>query len=165
VNTMIPSSMAMRSLLAATLLLLIPVFAFSQKQTDKEDQKITHQIIAMTRKYNAAWDTLDMNKVAEFHSNKTFRYFRHGSLAVGSNEEFRMVAPEWMKETKTLTAIEFNDPIVQVLSKDTAMIGFKGVAKVVLKDGKEELESGAATYLWQKIGKEWKIVNIHESKK
>jgi len=164
-NTMVPMSMGLRSLVAVAFLLLIPVFTFSQKQTDKEDQNIANEIIDMTRKYNGAWDTLDMNEVAKFHSNKSFRYYRHGSLAVGSNEEFRRVAPEWMKETKTLTEIEFNDPIVQVLSKDTAIIGFKGVAKVLLKDGKEELESGAATYVWQKIGKEWKIVNIHESKK
>jgi len=164
-NTMIPKSMTLKFLgVVVTFLLLIPVFTFGQKATGREDQKIADEIIAMTRKYNRAWDTLQMNEVAKFHSNKSFRYYRHGNLAVGSNEEFRRVAPEWMKETKTLTEIEFNDPVVQVLSKDTAIIGFKGVAKVVLKDGKDELESGATTYVWQKIDKEWKIVNIHESK-
>ena len=164
-NKIIFRSKTLNWLVVFTFLVLAPVFTYGQDRGDKDDQKLAKEIIAVTRKYLATWDTLDMIDVAKFHSNKSFRYYRNGSLAVGSNEEFKKMFSEWMKETKTLTGIEFNDPVVQVLSKDTVIIGFIGAAKVVLTNGKEELESGASTYVWQKINKEWKIVNIHESKK
>ena len=138
---------------------------FTLGQTDKERQKIAKEIIAITDKYNRTWDNLDMNEVAKFHSNKSFKYYRHGNLSVGSNEEFKKMYPQYMATIKTLETIEFNNPVVQVLSKNTVVIGFKGAAKVVLKNGREELDSNTGTYVWQKINKEWKIVNIHESKK
>jgi hypothetical protein len=75
------------------------------------------------------------------------------------------MAPQWMEEAKRLETIEFSDPVVQVLSKNIAVIGFKGIAKIILKNGKEELESNTDTYVWQKINNKWKIVHIHESTK
>lgn len=140
-------------------------FHFTYGQTNQDTQKIISEILAITKKYNKAWDSLNMNTVAKFHSDKSFRYYRYGTLAVSSNAEFKKMAPIWMEETKSLEAIEFTDPVVQVLSKDIAMISFKGTAKIIFKNGNEELDSNTATYLWQKENNEWKIVHIHESKK
>ena len=138
---------------------------FTYAQTDKETQKIVAEIRAITEKYNKTWNTLNMNTVAKFHSDSSFRYYRYGILAVSSNTEFKKMAPQWMGETKSLETIEFTDPVVQVLSNNIAVISFKGVTKIVLKNGNEELDSNMATYVWQKINNEWKIIHIHESKK
>ncbi len=70
-----------------------------------------------------------------------------------------------MEEAKSLETIEFSDPVVQVLSKNIAVIGFKGIAKIILKNGNEELDANTATYVWHKTNNQWKIVHIHESKK
>ena len=148
-------------------LIIITVFLFSTISCKQEvpEEAIAKEIVSLTKEYNGAWDKLNMENVAKFHSDSSFRYYRYGALAVSNNEEFRKMAPMWMEGIKNLEAVEFSDPVVQVLSENAAIISFKGVAKVVLKNGNEELESNTATYVWQKRNNEWKIVHIHESKK
>ena len=69
-----------------------------------------------------------------------------------------------MEGTKILQGIEFGDPVVQVLSKTTVIISFKAAARMVLKNGTEELDINTSTFVWQKTSGKWKIVHIHESK-
>jgi ketosteroid isomerase-like protein len=140
-------------------------FYFTHGQTEKEKKKIAEQILTLTKEYSHTWETLNMDAAANYHSDSTFKYYRYGTLAVSSNTEFKKMAPQWMEETKSLEIIEFSDPVVQVLSNNIAVLSFKGVAKIVLKNGKEELDAGTVTYVWQKINDKWKIVHIHESKK
>jgi hypothetical protein len=153
----------MKSLTIITFLFL--PFFLSCNQKNAPDEIIVKEILTLTKEYNGAWDKLNMETVAKFHSDSNFRYYRYGTLAVSSNAEFRKMAPEWMKETKSLETIEFSEPVVQILSNNIAVIGFKGAARAVLKNGTEEIDSGAVTYVWQKINNQWKIVHIHESKK
>jgi ketosteroid isomerase-like protein len=151
---------------AITILTFLSLLAFfSCKQKNNSGESILNTILARTKEYNATWDKLNMENVAKFHSDSSFRYYRYGILAANSNTEFRNMAPLWMEETKSLEGLEFSNPTVQVLSENTAIIGFKSVAKIVLKNGAEELDSNNATYVWQKMGNQWKIVHIHESKK
>ncbi len=140
-------------------------FHFTYGQTDKETQKIIKEILTITKKYNHTWEILNMDSAAKFHSDRSFRYYRYGKLSVGSNEEFKIRFPQFMQEIKSMKTIEFSNPVVQVLSKSTAVIGFKGLIKIFLKNGKEELDGGTVTYVWQKVNNEWKIVHIHESTK
>ncbi len=75
---------------------------FTFGQTAKETQKIVKEILAITKKYNHTWEIVNMNSAAKFHSDKSFRYYRYGSLAVSSNAEFKKMAPQWMEEAKRL---------------------------------------------------------------
>ena len=62
--------------------------------------------------------------------------------------------------------MEVSNPVVQILSKNAAVIGFTGVAKLVTKKNEVlDIGTGAYTYIWQKINNKWKIVHIHESAK
>ena len=63
-------------------------------QTDKETEKIVKEILTITDRYNQTWGTINMLKVAEFHSDSTFRYYRNMKLSVGSNEEFKKCIPK-----------------------------------------------------------------------
>lgn len=134
-------------------------------QTDKETKKIVEEIHAITQEYNQTWETINMLKVAEFHSDSSFRYYRNMKLSVGSNREFKQVYPQILKETKSFK-IKVENPVVQVLTKDAALIGFTAVAELITLDNKVlDIGTGAYTYVWKKIDGQWKIVHIHESAK
>ena len=134
-------------------------------QTDKETQKIVQEILTITEKYNQTWGTIDMNKVAEFHSDSSFRYYRNMQLSVGSNEEFKKLYPQYLKGTKSWT-IQIKNRVVQVLAENAAVIGFTGKATLISDDNKvSDVGTGAYTYVWKKTNGQWKIVHIHESAK
>jgi hypothetical protein len=70
-----------------------------------------------------------------------------------------------MKGTKSWT-IKISNPVVQVLSKNAALIGFTGVAELITTNNKVlDIGTGAYTYVWQKINDQGKLVHIHESAK
>lgn len=134
-------------------------------QTDKETEKIVEEILAITDKYNQTWGTINMLRVAEFHSDSSFRYYRNMKLSVGSNEEFKKVYPQILKGTKSFK-MKVENPVVQVLAKDAALIGFTALAELTTFDNKVlDVGTGAYTYVWRKIDGQWKIVHIHESAK
>ena len=134
-------------------------------QSEKETKKIVEEILAITDKYNETWETINMFKVAGFHSDSSFRYYRNMKLSVGSNDEFKKVYPEILKGTKRFT-MKVEDPVVQVLAKDAALTGFTAIAELITFDDKVlDIGTGAYTYVWKKIDGQWKIVHIHESAK
>ena len=134
-------------------------------QTEKESQQIVEQILFTTEKYNKAWETLDMENVAQFHSDGSFRYYRNMKLGVSSNDEFKKQMPKHMNALKSWK-IEVSNPVVQVLDRNAAVIGFTGKAEMVTKDNKvSDFGTGAYTYVWKKVNDEWRIVHIHESTK
>ena len=134
-------------------------------QSHEETQKITNEIIAITEKYNQTWETLNMNDVAKFHSDSSFRYYRNMKSSVASNDDFRKKMPLYLKEVKKWT-LTVNNYSVQVLSKDVAIISFTGVAELVNMDNKISDEgTGAYTYIWKKVNDQWKLVHIHECTK
>lgn len=153
----------MKSISIFTLIILASHITYGQ--TDKESEKIVEEIMAVTDKYNQTWGTIDMLKVAEFHSDSSFRYYRNMKLSVGSNDEFKKVYPQILKGTKSFK-MKVEDPVVQVLAKDAALIGFTAVAELITLDNKVlDVGTGAYTYVWKKIDGLWKIVHIHESAK
>ena len=132
-------------------------------QAELESKKIIEEIMAITEKYNQTWGTVDMNKVAGFHSDSSFRYYRNMKLAISSNEDFRKLMPQYFTGIKTWR-IEVIDPVVQVLSDNAAVIGFTGKAELITNEGTiTDSGSGAYTYVWQKNNGQWKLVHIHES--
>ena len=140
-------------------------FHFAYGQTGKEHQKIAEEILAITEKYNQTWETINMDMVATYHSDSSFRYYRNMHLSVSSNEEFKKMYPLYLKGTKSWT-LKVNNPVVQVLGQDAAVIGFTGKAELVSSDDKvSDGGTGAYTYVWKKINGEWKIIHIHESVK
>ncbi len=106
-----------------------------------------------------------MDNVAQFPSDNSLRYYRNMKLSVASNEEFKKLYTQIMKGTKSWK-IEVSNPFVQVLSKNAAIVGFTGLAKLVTNDNQVlDVGTGAYTYVWQRINEKWKIVHIHESAK
>lgn len=137
----------------------------SYGQSENETQQIISEILTVTDRYNKTWETVNMLKVAEFHSDSSFRYYRNMELSVGNNEEFRKMYPQILKGTKSFK-IQILNPVVQVLSLDAALIGFTAVAELITQDNKIlDIGTGAYTYVWKKIDGQWKIVHIHESTK
>lgn len=137
----------------------------SYGQSENETQQIISEILTVTDRYNKTWETVNMLKVAEFHSDSSFRYYRNMELSVGNNEEFRKIYPQILKGTKSFK-IQILNPVVQVLSFDSALIGFTAVAELITQDNKVlDIGTGAYTYVWKKLDGQWKIVHIHESAK
>jgi len=150
-------------LTSITLLIVYSHICFGQDVSETEE--IAREIQAITNEYNQTWETIDMHKVAEFHSDSTFRYYRNMKLSVSSNKEFRQVYPEILKGTKSFK-IKMENPVVQVLCKDAAIIGFTALAELITRDGKVlDVGTGAYTYVWKRINRQWKLVHIHESAK
>ncbi len=134
-------------------------------QNQKQTQKIIQEVLAMTDKYNRTWESLNMTNVAKFHSDKSFLYYRNMKLSDASNEAFKKGTVDLFKGTKSWKLKE-SEPVVQVLSKNAAVISFTGVAEIITLDNKIlDIGTGAYTYVWNKIKGEWKLVHIHESAK
>lgn len=144
---------------------LLTAYQFILGQTPNESQKIVDKILAITEKYNKTWETLNMEMVAKFHSDSSFRYYSNMKLVISNNADFKKLFPQYMSTTKSWK-IEVSNPVVQVLDENVAVIGFTGKAEMITTDNKvSDFGTGAYTYVWKKIDGEWKIVHIHDSTK
>jgi hypothetical protein len=75
------------------------------------------------------------------------------------------VYPQILEGTKRFK-MKIENPVVQVLAKDAALIGFTALAELITLYNKVlDVGTGAYTYVWKKMGYQWKIVHIHESAK
>jgi ketosteroid isomerase-like protein len=141
------------------------LFITSCKNNDSDSSVVKQQIIAVTSDYNKAWETLNVEKIAEFHSNQSFLYYWHGDLASKDNDHFRKLFPEILASTKEWSIKKTSEPIIQVMNKNAAIISFTLEAESIGLDGTKSKEMGALTYVWNKIDGKWKIVHIHDSPK
>ena len=106
-----------------------------------------------------------MDDVAKFHSENSFMYYRNMKLSDSSNAAFRINTVNIFKTTKSWKLKE-SEPVVQVLSKNAAVISFTGMAELITIDNKIlDIGTWAYTYVWNKIKGEWKLIHIHESAK
>lgn len=143
---------------------LLILFMISCTQSKRNDAQVRSEIIDITKKYNKAWETLNVDSIAEFHSDANFAYYWHGELASDNNEQFRKLFSSILSATKGWS-MKTAQPLVQVINENAALISFIFQAQSTDKDGKSSNESGALTYLWNKAGNKWKLVHIHESAK
>ena len=142
--------------------LVILLFLASCNQKDSDDSTIKQKVLELTREYNKVWETLDVEKIAAYHSNESFVYYWHGDLASNSNDHFRKLFPEILETVKSWTVKKTSEPIVQVISKESAIVSFTIESESVLKDGSKATEEGALSYVWKNDGG-WKIVHIHDA--
>ncbi|MDX1685506.1 MAG: nuclear transport factor 2 family protein [Saprospiraceae bacterium] len=126
---------------------------------------IANDIIGLTSDYNMAWESLDMDSVATFHS-EDFTYYWKGSLSVTSNKAFVEGYKKIMSNAAKWT-MYIDNLQVQVLDENNVIIGFDiSETELILKDGTElDYGIGAMTYFWHRRDGEWKLVHIHESAK
>jgi len=145
--------------------LIIILFLISCNNKDSDNTTIKQQIIDVTADYNKVWETLNVEKIAEFHSNESFLYYWHGELASKDNDHFRKLFPEILATVKGWAIKTTSEPSIQVINKNAAIISFTLEAESIGLDGKTTKETGALTYVWNKINGKWKIVHIHDSPK
>ena len=127
---------------------------------------IKKQIVDLTKQYNQTWETLDVEKIAAYHSNESFLYWGHGELVCTSNVQFRKVFSGILPMMRKWTVKETSRFSVQVLNKDAAVTSFILKAESVGLDGTiSNHGSGALTYVWNKLNGKWKLIHIHESAK
>lgn len=141
------------------------LFITACNNNESNNATIKQQILDVTTEYNKVWETLDVEKIAEFHSNENFLYYWHGELASKDNDHFRKLFPEILATIKGWSIKKTSGPLVQIINKNTAIISFTLEAETIGLDGKTSIEKGALTYVWNKIKGEWKIVHIHDSPK
>lgn len=140
------------------------LFITSCSHNNHDDSRVKDQVIEITKEYNRVWQTLNVDSIAEFHSDKSFAYYWHGGLASANNDHFRKLFSTILSTTKDWS-IEIAQPLVQVISDDAAIISFGFEALSTEKNGTKSNETGAITYIWNKINNKWKLVHIHESAK
>lgn len=149
----------MRYLLILLILTFLNLTAIAQDAM----MKVANDIIGLTGDYNMAWESLDMDSVASYHS-EDFTYYWHGSLSVSNNKDFVEEYKKIMSDAAEWT-MYIDNLQVQVLDDNNAIIGFDiSETSFVLKDGTEyDYGIGAMTYFWHRRDGEWKLVHIHES--
>jgi uncharacterized protein (TIGR02246 family) len=147
-------------------LILIILITTSCSHKNYKQSVIQKQIIDITNEYNKTWETLNVEKVAEFHSDESFLYWWHGGRASRSNDDFRKFFSELFPKMKSWTIKETSPFSVQVLNQDAAIVSFILDAESISQSGTISNDgSGALTYVWNKMNGKWKIVHIHESVK
>lgn len=147
--------------------LVIVLFVASCNNNSKgyNDSLIKQKVLDLTSQYNKVWETLNVEKIAEYHSNESFIYYWHGSLASESNDHFRKLFPEILSTAKAWSMKKISQPLVQIINEDAVVISFAFEAETTGLDGTKMNETGALTYVWNNINGQWKIVHIHESPK
>ena len=140
------------------------LFITSCSHNNHDDSQIKDQIIDITKDYNRVWETLNVDSIAEFHSDKSFAYYWHGGLASNSNDQFRKLFSSILSTTKEWS-MKTAQPLVQVLNENAAIISFTCEAESTEMNGTKTNETGALTYIWNKVNDKWKLVHIHESAK
>lgn len=145
--------------------LFIILFTTSCTHNDS-NEAVKKQILDLTTQYTKTWETLDVEKIAAYHSNESFLYWGRGELVCASNVQFRKVFSEILPMMRRWTVKETSRFSVQVHNKDAAVTSFILEAESVGQDGTVSNHgSGALTYVWNKINGEWKLIHIHESAK
>jgi ketosteroid isomerase-like protein len=137
---------------------------FSVQSQSTTESDVQSQIQDITKEYNKTWETLNVEEIAKFHSDKSFLYYWRGQLASRNNEHFRKLFPEILSATKSWTITKSSEPLVQVISEDAAIISFT-LETVVDMDGKKSPGGGTLTYVWSKVDGKWKISHIHDTPK
>ena len=129
-------------------------------------EAIKKQIDSLTKQYNKTWETLNVEKIAAYHSNESFLYWGHGELQCTNNDKFRKAFSKILPMMRKWTVKETSHFSVQVHSQDAAVTSFLLKAESVGQDGTiSNHGSGALTYVWNKINGDWKLIHIHESAK
>ena len=143
-------------------ILLIVILIMSSCSSN--NNSIEKEVINLTNEYLKTWETLDVEKIAAFHSDENLIYYWHGELASKSNDHFRQLFTDILSSTREWS-IKTSKPVVQVINEHAAIISFIGEAESTEKNGTKSKETGASTYVWMKNDGKWKIVHIHESAK
>ena len=146
------------------IVLALSLFLISCNDNTHNDLLIKKQITDITNEYNKICQTLKVERIAEFHSDKNFIYYWHGGLACSNNADFRKLFTTILSAT-TEWSMKTSEPVVQVVGEDAAIISFTFEAESVEINGTRSKESGALTYIWNKTNDKWKIVHVHESAK
>ena len=130
----------MRNILPALIL-----FLASCSGNKHDDSQIKNQIIDIIKHCNSVWETLHVDSIAEFHSDKSFAYYWHGELASDNNDQFRKLFSSILSTTKEWS-MKTLQPVVQVINEDAAIISFTFRAESTEMNGTESNETGALTY-------------------
>ncbi|WP_165499007.1 SgcJ/EcaC family oxidoreductase [Gramella sp. KN1008] len=137
--------------------LIIIVWQFSHAQ----QAEIEKEILAITEKYNQAWESLDIEEISKYHADDIL-YYWYGSQGPTSKKDFDRLL-EQMLPSMTEYIHEILSYQVQVLSDNVVTFSHMYDGQYTATDGKTTNYDGALTYVFKKMDEEWKIVLIHES--
>ena len=146
------------------LLLALVLFMLSCTQKQHDIAQIKDQLISITKEYDRIWETLKVDSIAQLHADENFVYYWHGQLAAGNNKDFKKLFSEILSGT-TSWSMKTSQPLVQVINNNAAVVSFTFDAESIEINGTKTNESGALTYIWNKIKDKWKLIHIHESVK
>ena len=142
------------------LLLSFFIFAGSQSLFGQENN-VEQELIKLTKKYNEAWKSLNVDSVSRYHAEDIIYYWL-GSKGPTSKTEFEKLLNQILPTMKEYRH-EILDIQVQVLSDKVAVVSHTYDGEIIGNDGKAGNYDGALTYVFHKRNGEWKIVLIHES--
>ncbi len=132
-----------------------------QKGAQGEDD-LAEFLLSLTNEYNAAWETLNLDSISEFHSDD-IRYYWRGLLVCASQSEFERHFREDILTVITAYSAETVEPHVEVLGPDAGVVSYGFRGQVVTPDGETQDYSGALSIVFERRDGDWKVVLIHES--
>lgn len=138
------------------LLFIISVLAACNSKSNKYDEeKITKEILEMANKWNEAWNgTINLDTMMALHHNK-LQYYWHGKPM--TYEGFKEVLEKYIIGVETYDNA-LRNPVVTIIDKNNAIIGFQLVPK---NNPLEETET-AFSLVFTRVNSKWKIIHIHE---
>lgn len=110
--------------------------------------------------YHAAWEALDFDKVAAFHTDD-FEYFFFTEL-VGADAFPAILSDVWMEGVSEYQ-IDEADFRALLLPPDHAYVGLQFVDRSIFEDGGVAQTEGSMTYLLQHGATGWKVRRIHHA--
>ncbi len=119
------------------------------------------EILTLTRQYNQAWESLDVEAISPYHANDII-YYWHGRKGPSSKTEFEALLRQLLPSMSSYSH-HMIDPQVQLIGEEVAVVSHEVDGEYRSKDGELSNYDGALTYVFQKIEGQWKIILIHES--
>ena len=160
-NVLVGREMLVIALLLLGLTAHRGAFAQTSQSAPQEAVAVSDTVLALTKSYVEAWESLDQERILRFHSDDV-QYYWMGSGSVTSNTAFAGLLGMILPRLKSWS-VKVREPRVKVLGTDAAVVSFLFDFESVTRDGQRESGRQAATYVFERRNDDWKIVVIHES--
>ena len=131
----------------------------SAPRSPESELALQDTILALAEEYNAAWGSLDVGRIVQYHGAGFEYYWFDQRISADFAETLGEI---WLAETQAYS-IEMVEPDVEILGADAAVISFRFNDRQLYDSGDVVTTQGALGYIFERRDSGWEIVRIHHS--
>jgi ketosteroid isomerase-like protein len=147
----------------ATVFGLVASSAFAAPLSEKQQATIKQEVEQTMQSLLQNFSRADIDGILKFYSDDPGFLAPDPEGKISDNPTFRKATREFFQTVSSET-IQTKHQDVRILAADTVVLAWQGSFQTQMKDGAVlKCDSYAATFVFRRIGNEWKIIYDHES--